>query len=46
MVSVSIGVAAIIPANGTIAEQLLKSSDAALYEAKRNGRNQVCVPAD
>lgn len=42
-VTVSIGVASIVPSrdNGTGAQQLLGAADAALYEAKRQGRNRV-----
>ena len=40
-VTVSIGVAALLPDDD--AETLLNRADAALYEAKAAGRNQVCV---
>jgi diguanylate cyclase (GGDEF)-like protein len=39
-VTMSAGVAAIVPGEGT-AEVLLAAADAALYEAKRQGRNRV-----
>jgi diguanylate cyclase (GGDEF)-like protein len=41
IVTVSIGVAAFLPSAHITAEQLIQAADAALYEAKRNGRNQV-----
>ena len=42
LVSASIGVAALIPSGDLVAEQLIHLADRALYDAKRNGRNQVC----
>lgn len=41
--SVSIGVATLQPPMARSAAQLLAAADAALYRAKRNGRNQVAV---
>jgi len=41
-VTVSIGHATIYPADGTHSEQLIKTADQALYEAKAGGRN-LCV---
>jgi diguanylate cyclase (GGDEF)-like protein len=41
IVTVSIGVAAVVPADGASAEELLAAADSALYESKRGGRNQV-----
>jgi diguanylate cyclase (GGDEF)-like protein/PAS domain S-box-containing protein len=41
-ITVSIGVAE-LPVNGTSATELLAAADAALYRAKRNGRDQVVV---
>ncbi|HEY6339662.1 MAG TPA: diguanylate cyclase [Candidatus Sulfotelmatobacter sp.] len=41
-ITVSIGVAE-LPVNGTSAADLLAAADAALYRAKRNGRDQVVV---
>lgn len=42
-VTVSVGIAA-YPFSGTTAEQLISVADAALYQAKANGRNQVALP--
>ncbi len=40
-VTISCGVASVVPGGNTSLEVLLKSSDHALYRAKRSGRNQV-----
>jgi diguanylate cyclase (GGDEF)-like protein len=49
MITVSVGVAA-LPGHGTSPKQLLEAADAALYRAKREGRDRVVnaepVPAD
>jgi diguanylate cyclase (GGDEF)-like protein len=45
IVTVSVGVAAAIPTQHSSIEQLLARADAALYEAKRAGRNQVIASA-
>lgn len=44
-VTVSLGVAAMRPAPGRTASELLQHADDALYEAKRSGRNRVAVDA-
>ena len=41
IVTVSIGIVAFVPVAGESAEGYLELADAALYEAKRRGRNQV-----
>ena len=40
MITVSIGVAA-LPLNGTLPAELIAAADAALYRAKREGRDRV-----
>lgn len=40
-VTISGGVATIVPARGLSPDQLVSAADAALYEAKRTGRNRV-----
>jgi diguanylate cyclase (GGDEF)-like protein len=41
VVTISVGVAAVVPSDGISAGQLIKEADAELYVAKHNGRNQV-----
>ena len=43
-ISVSIGIAS-FPTHATSAEGLLKNADEAMYEAKRTGKNRVCLAA-
>ena len=40
--TISAGVAAVVPSPRSSAEELVECADAALYEAKRAGRNQIC----
>jgi diguanylate cyclase (GGDEF)-like protein len=44
MVTLSVGVAT-FPANGMSPKELMAAADAALYQAKRGGRDQVAVAA-
>lgn len=42
-VTVSIGAAVLVPGHDGLASQLVEAADASLYQAKRNGRNQIMV---
>ena len=41
-VTVSIGVASMLPSEGTAVESLIAAADKALYRAKQEGRNRIC----
>ena len=44
-VTISVGVNAVIPSESTSFAALIHGADQALYQAKREGRNRVCVVA-
>ncbi len=43
IVTLSLGVTTVVPDESMCPEMLVELADKALYESKRNGRNQVCV---
>jgi diguanylate cyclase (GGDEF)-like protein/PAS domain S-box-containing protein len=45
-ITVSLGIAAMIPLRGCSYERLIRFADQALYTAKQNGRNKFCVYQD
>lgn len=46
VVTISIGVATLRHEGGNAGTALVRRADAALYQAKQLGRNQVCLPSD
>jgi diguanylate cyclase (GGDEF)-like protein len=43
IVTLSAGIASVLPGEGMSADSLILAADLALYQAKANGRNQVCL---
>ena len=43
VITVSLGVASLIPENGIEHDELIEAADRALYKAKEDGRNKVVV---
>lgn len=46
IVTISVGVASLMPGKGQSVQQLLELADAGLYTAKRRGRNLVVAQAE
>jgi diguanylate cyclase (GGDEF)-like protein len=46
VITISVGVAALVPDTGHTVEELLRTADAALYRAKADGRNQAVLAHD
>ena len=46
VVTISVGVASLVPAKGDNAQRLIEAADAGLYEAKRRGRNMVVAQSE
>jgi two-component system chemotaxis family response regulator WspR len=46
IVTMSVGVASVVPSPDTSKEWLINRADEALYAAKRDGRNRICNAAD
>ncbi len=42
-VTISVGVAGLPEANASVPSELVRDADSALYEAKKSGRNRVCL---
>jgi len=45
-ITVSLGIASVVPSSKSSYEELIGAADKALYSAKNKGRNQVCVSQD